>query len=98
MNNDNKKDIKEDLSLINQQYLKELELNTNIFNQKIKNLNKNLLNPEENNRSSTNIKNNSSHKKYRFNNSQIIEPSNLRYKYDFNNKDLNSMDNNNINK
>ena len=91
MDNNSKEDIEENLSLINQQYLKELELNTNIFNEKIKNLNNNLFNTEEKNKSS------SSHKKYRFNNSQIIEPTNLKYIYDFNKKDLNTIDNHHLN-
>ena len=35
------------ISLINQQYLKELETNNNLFNQKIKNLNNSLLNSDQ---------------------------------------------------
>ena len=92
-NNDNQ----QDLSLINQQYLKELETNSNLFNQKIQNLNNSLLNSEEKNKSN-NSKYNTSHKKQRLNNSQIYESNNLKYKYDLTQKDLNTIDiNNNIN-
>ena len=74
MNNKNEEDNQENLTLINQQYLKELEANTNIFNQKIKNLNNSLLNSEEKNNSKINTKyNNTSHKKHHLNNSQTID-------------------------
>ena len=92
-NNDNQ----QDLSLINQQYLKELETNSNLFNQKIQNLNNSLLNSEEKNKLN-NSKFNTSHKKQRLNNSQIYESNNLKYKFDLTQKDLNTIDiNNNIN-
>jgi len=100
MNNKNEEDNQENLTLINQQYLKELEANTNIFNQKIKNLNNSLLNSAEKNNSNINTKyNNSSHKKHHLNNSQTIDLNYIKYKYDLNQRDLNTIDinDNNIN-
>lgn len=87
------------LSMINQQYLKELETNNALFNQKIKNLNNYLINSDKKNKLNNNRKHNYSYKNFGLNNSQIIERSNNNIKYNFNQRDLNTLDieNNNIN-
>ena len=87
------------LSMINQQYLKELETNNDLFNQKIKNLNNYLINSDKKNKLNNNRKHNYSYKNFGLNNSQIIERSNNNIKYNFNQRDLNTLDieNNNIN-
>ena len=87
------------LSMINQQYLKELETNNALFNQKIKNLNNYLINSDKKNKLNNNRKHNYSYKNFGLNNSQIIERSNNNIKYNFNQRDLNALDieNNNIN-
>ena len=102
MNNKNKENNQEKISLINQQYLKELEANNSIFNQKIKNLNNSLLNSEENSNNNMNIKyDNTSPRKKRLNSSQRIDYNYLKYKYNLSQRDLNKIeinpDNNNIN-
>ena len=47
----NNENNQEKLSLLNQKYLKELETNNNLFNQKIKNLNNSLLGSDNKNKS-----------------------------------------------
>ena len=85
----------ENISMINDQYLKELETNNNLFNQKIKNLNNYLINSDKKNKSIMS-------KKYKYkncglNNSQIVETNNNNLKKDFEQRDLNSIDTNNNN-
>ena len=90
----NNENNQEKLSLLNQKYLKELETNNNLFNQKIKNLNNSLLGSDKKNKSNIYSKynSNSSHKKYDFNNSQRYENNNIKHKYNLNERDLNSID------
>ena len=91
----------ENISMINDQYLKELETNNNLFNQKIKNLNNYLINSDKKNKSIMSKKYNYKYKNCGLNNSQIVETNNNNLKKDFEQRDLNSIDinnnNNNIN-
>ena len=73
-----------DISLINQQYLKELETNNNLFNQKIKNLNNSLLNSDQ--------KKKKSNTRHIINNSQTIENNSIKNKFNFIQRDLNSIE------
>ena len=72
------------ISLINQQYLKELETNNNLFNQKIKNLNNSLLNTDE--------KKKKSNTRHIINNSQTIDNNSIKNKFNFIQRDLNSIE------
>ena len=72
------------ISLINQQYLKELETNNNLFNQKIKNLNNSLLNSDQ--------KKKKSNTRHIINNSQTIENNSIKNKFNFIQRDLNSIE------
>ena len=98
---DNDDNNNENISMINDQYLKELETNNNLFNQKIKNLNNYLINSDKKNKSIMSKKYNYKYKNCGLNNSQIVETNNNNLKKDFEQRDLNSIDinnnNNNIN-
>ena len=87
----------ENISMINDQYLKELETNNNLFNQKIKNLNNYLINSDKKNKSIISKKYNYKYKNFGLNNSQIVETNNNNLKKDFEQRDLNSIDTNNNN-
>lgn len=91
-NNENNKDNKD---IINYHYLKELENNSNIFNQKIKNLNDSILNSEKKNISYI-TKSNKNHKKIRLNKSQIMNENN-KYKNILSQRDLNLININDTN-
>ena len=95
MDNDNNNI--ENISMINDQYLKELETNNNLFNQKIKNLNNYLINSDKKNKSIMSKKYNYKYKNCGLNNSQIVETNNNNLKKDFEQRDLNSIDTNNNN-
>ena len=95
MDNDNNNI--ENISMINDQYLKELETNNNIFNQKIKNLNNYLINSDKKNKSIMSKKYSYKYKNCGLNNSQIVETNNNNLKKDFEQRDLNSKDTNNNN-
>ena len=91
-NNENNKD---NIDIINYHYLKELENNSNIFNQKIKNLNDSILNSEKKNISYI-TKSNKNHKKIRLNKSQIMNENN-KYKNILSQRDLNLININDTN-
>ena len=91
-NNENNKD---NIDIINYHYLKELENNSNIFNQKIKNLNDSILNSEKKNISYI-TKSNKNHKKFRLNKSQIMNENN-KYKNILSQRDLNLININDTN-
>ena len=91
-NNENNKD---NIDIINYHYLKELENNSNIFNQKIKNLNDSILNSEKKNISYI-TKSNKNHKKIRLNKSQIMNENN-KYKNILSLRDLNLININDTN-
>ena len=80
---------------VNYHYLKELENNSNIFNQKIKNLNDSILNSEKKNISYI-TKSNKNHKKIRLNKSQIMNENN-KYKNILSQRDLNLININDTN-
>ena len=94
---DNDDNNNENISMINDQYLKELETNNNLFNQKIKNLNNYLINSDKKNKSIMCKKYNYKYKNIGLNNSQIVETNNNNLKKDFEQRDLNSIDTNNNN-
>ena len=86
---------KDNIDIINYHYLKELENNSNIFNQKIKNLNDSILNSEKKNISYI-TKSNKNHKKIRLNKSQIMNENN-KYKNILSQRDLNLININDTN-